>query len=351
MYAFPDDISRHTGDPDPRPARVVPAETNCRRTIGGQANEMISPLLHVSRTNDISKEMTEQQRDSTNQTTDRPLCPVCASSLMKRLFTKKERTYWRCMDCGLEKQHPLPSWVDLAAYYETSYQDGMYRLFSDADGIKTATAQLRFDSLSKYGRRGRWLDVGCSAGYFVACANQHQMQCEGIDLSAVAIETGAARGLSLHASTIEDWKPGYTYETLTCFDVLEHVLDPRHFLECARDLLSSRGTIVLTVPNLASLTRAIMGKYWYFYIPEEHLHLFRPDTLERLLTSVGFEITHRTAAYKPLTFNYSLTQFKEYNPTIHSILASLGRAIPTRLADAVIPLPIGEMTVVAIRRD
>jgi len=277
-----------------------------------------------------------------------PTCPVCSTGL-EPTFVKKGKHFWRCPECRLEMQSPLPTTEELAAYYDASYGSGLYRTFVEANAMKVKTADERFGIVSRHLPSGRWLDVGCSTGFFVASARKRGIDCEGIDVSTVAVTEGLNQGLPLSVSTLEAWYPPKPYDALTCFDVLEHVLDPVGFLGRARELLRPGGSIAITVPNLSSFSRRVMGSRWYYYIPEEHLHYFHPATLRRLVTSRGFVVQRCFRAYKPMTFEYSLSQFQEYNPLIYKVLTRIGRAVPPRAASAVWRLPIGEMTLVAQR--
>jgi 2-polyprenyl-3-methyl-5-hydroxy-6-metoxy-1,4-benzoquinol methylase len=282
-----------------------------------------------------------------NQAVEITPCPACGNRLFKKRFTKKARDFWQCQTCRLEKIYPLPSLDELRIYYDESYSGGMYKTFTDADQMKRMTAEHRFKSMKGQSPLSdRWLDVGCSNGAFVKVARSHGINAEGIDLSAVAVEKGRAEGLPLYCSTIEMFNPGYLYNTIVAFDVLEHVLDPLNFLLAVRRLLEPGGTLVITVPNLNSLIRKIMEQRWYFYIPEEHLHYFHPDAIALLLSRAGYERPRCRRAYKPLTYNYSLTQFVEYNPLIYKVLNALTTIIPNQLRNMIVPLYIGEMNVI-----
>jgi SAM-dependent methyltransferase len=280
-----------------------------------------------------------------------PPCPACTGTSFRKLFTRKGRDFWRCRGCGLERLQPLPTLEELAAYYDGSYQQGMYKAFVDAGDMKVRTARWRLAAVRRHLRPGRWLDVGCANGVFVGEALRHGNRTEGIDLSAVAVDEGRARGLPLARATIAEWSPPHRYDAITAFDVLEHVLDPVGFLERARELLEPGGSIAISVPNLASWSRRLMGRRWYFYIPEEHLHYFRPRTLDRLLGRCGFTTRWRGPAWKPLTFDYSLRQFQEYNPLIHRVLDLVRRLLPRRAREMAVPLPIGEMLVIACKEE
>lgn len=276
-------------------------------------------------------------------------CPACLNRQFRFTFNKKGRDFWRCTACRLEKQYPLPTLSEIKAYYDDSYSDGLYKEFTDASNMKRLTAQHRFQEIYRYCRTGRWLDIGCADGRFVECARENGLDAEGIELSEVAVDQGKSRGVPITCTTIEDWNPLYRYDTITSFDVLEHVLDPVGYLQFAHRLLLPSGTLVLTVPNTGSMIRKIMGSQWFFYIPEEHLHYFNPSNIKLILERAGFKVRRCSWTFKVLTYQYALTQFKEYNPLIYNVLNLISKILPKKLLEMSIPLYIGEMKVIAMR--
>lgn len=276
-----------------------------------------------------------------------PPCPACEGRAFRPRFTKKGRDFWRCRGCGLERQFPGPDLGELRAYYEASYTDGLYREFADATSMKTATALWRLRAVVPHCRPGRWLDVGAANGVFVELARARGVMAEGVELSELAVAEARGRGLPVARAAVEDYAPGYRYDTITCFDVLEHVLDPAAFLRAVHGLLEPGGILALTLPDLGSVHRMLMGSRWYFYIPDEHLHYFDRTSLERLLSRSGFSVLRWGRALKPLSYRYSLTQLKEYNPLLYRLARAAAILIPRRLLDLEVPLYIGEMLVIA----
>lgn len=278
-------------------------------------------------------------------------CVVCRGRRFRKLFTKKGRDFWRCRNCGLERLFPLPTLEELREYYDQSYKNATYKDFAAATDMKRLTAKRRLGEILPHCRPGRWLDVGCSNGVFVEHLRQNGLEGEGVDLSEVAVEAARRRGLPVVCSTVEKHDPGYCYDTVTCFDILEHVPDPPAFLSSVHRLLVTAGTLALSLPNLRSVTRALMRRRWYFYNPEEHLYYFTPSTIKQLLCRAGFEVIRCGSASKPLTYNYSLIQLKDHNPMVYAILNLFAKLLPNRVREMTVPLYIGEMMVIAKRRD
>ncbi len=280
-----------------------------------------------------------------------PPCPVCHATDFRRIFVKKGREFWRCTACGLERQQPLPTLAELRAFYNRSYIEGLYRIFAAAEEMKARTAAHRFREIRSFLPRGRWLDVGSANGMFVEHVRGQGIDAHGIELSDVAVAQARERGLPVVQSTVEDYRPEAPFDAITCFDLIEHVIDPVQCLASIRALLRDGGKVAITVPNQGSLTRRVMGPHWYFYIPEEHLHYFNPTNIRRFLSRGGFATERCGRTWKPLTYRYALMHSKEYNPSLHRVMNAASKLMPASLLDWVTPLYIGEMLVIARRQD
>jgi SAM-dependent methyltransferase len=274
-------------------------------------------------------------------------CIICGESQFNFLFTKKGNTFWQCNNCKFEKQHPLPNGEELEAYYNNSFEYGLYKEFIESSDMKRITAEYRFRKIKPYIYKGRLLDVGCADGVFVQQAILSGINAEGIDISQVAIDRALQRGVPAICSSISNYKPKDLYETITAFDVLEHLLDPVEFFDSIKRLLKAGGILVLTTPNRSSIFRMLMGRRWYFYIPEEHFHYFDSKTVKRLLNRKGFDLISCARFFKPLTIEYGLSQFAEYNPLVYKIMHAFSIFITKRLLRTSIPFYIGEMMLIA----
>lgn len=188
-------------------------------------------------------------------------CPLCGETEFLFCFTKKERNFYRCSQCDIRLQWPLPTLQQLADYYERAFAEGMYTDFVAADEMKRMTARQRLKEIRcKVSPQGRWLDVGCANGVFVETLSGTGVSAEGIELSENAVALGRERGLTLQTGTIDDVPRSERFEGITVFDVLEHVLDPNAFLQSIHDRMADGGHMVITVPNTGGIVRRLMGK-------------------------------------------------------------------------------------------
>ena len=277
-------------------------------------------------------------------------CLLCGASAARPLFTKGGRTFLRCGECGLEWLDPMPTPEEIGRYYDWAYREGIYAPYAEAGEIRRLIAEHRLDVIRPLARAGRWLDVGCATGHFVEAAGRAGMTAEGLDVSPGAVDIARRRGLVAHLARVEEFAPTAPYDTITAFDVIEHLLDPRAFLDRLRGWLAPGGTLALTLPDVGSIyPRLLMRRHWFYYLPSDHLFYFNPGTIRRLLTEQGFAVRRVMRAYKPLTVDYIVPQLHIFNPLLGRVAGALARLVPPRLRARPVRCYIGEMMAVSDR--
>ncbi|MCI0395881.1 MAG: class I SAM-dependent methyltransferase [Chloroflexi bacterium] len=166
-------------------------------------------------------------------------------------------------------------------------------------------AKRRLALLQKYQPQGRLLDVGCGQGNFLSIAN-HLYQGIGVDISEYAVRHGReALGLDLRSGDFLTMDfAGTTFELITMWDFIAHVLNPCAYLEKAYDLLSPNGFLVLTTGDIGSVSARLSGKRWHLMIPPKHLHFFSTATIRQALERSGFRniVIMWPGKYVPLEF-------------------------------------------------
>lgn len=242
----------------------------------------------------------------------------------------------------------MPSAEQIAAYYESNYSSGRLRPMLAEQEMIALRMRRRFAEVAgDLNTTGRWLDVGCSDGAFIREARARGVDAQGIELASPAVQAARDQGLPVTQGRIEELQAAEPFDAITAFDVLEHVPNPLEFLGHCSRLLRDDGRLAISVPNLSSWSRRLMRKRWYFYIPDGHLHYFHPATLERLLVAAGFEPLRMQRVSKAVTLTYSLSQLQVLNPLLGWICRGVHSVCPRRLAATPLPLPLGEMLVIA----
>ncbi len=278
---------------------------------------------------------------------DESACALCGAHDLRPLFAKRGWTFVRCTGCGLVALRPLPSPAEHERYTETSYTHGAYAVFTTADTIRTAIATHRLGIVCRLAPPGPWLDVGCSSGAFVAAACGAGIDVEGLERSTAAVVRAQSRGLPVHQGTIESFAPTRRYAAITAFDLIEHLCDPVTFVRHATHWLAPGGSLVVTVPNIDSLTARLMRRHWFYYAPPEHVHYFRPATLRHLLETGGLRDIVVQPAVKPLSLEYAALALAQFNARLGAVARLAVRALPRALRARLLPIRVGELLATA----
>jgi len=168
-----------------------------------------------------------------------------------------------------------------------------------AAGMDTSRWSGRCSVLQKYKSAGAILDLGCSAGGFLAGLDRSSWKLYGVEMSERAARQARARcGAQIFVGDILDapFEPA-SFEAITCFHVFEHVYKPKEVLARISEWLKPDGIFYVMMPNIDSAGYRIFKSYWYALELPRHLLHFSPASLRRLASSLNLEVvsltTHR----------------------------------------------------------
>lgn len=135
---------------------------------------------------------------------------------------------------------------------------------------------------------GRVLEIGCGGGAFLSSLSG--MTVEGIEFNDRAIDRARARGLSVEKKTMRELiEAGAAYDVVCSFQVLEHVAEPRTFLEECRALVRPGGLVVAGVPSLKSFA-TMPGVNQLLNLPPHHVTWWGPETFQWLGRQSGWKV-------------------------------------------------------------
>ncbi|MFH1529856.1 MAG: class I SAM-dependent methyltransferase [Pseudomonadota bacterium] len=269
-------------------------------------------------------------------------CPICEGEARHRI-TARDHLYgnpgtwdlYRCVDCGHGFQHPLPpDDAALSRFYPEQYyafappatdltprglrRRGIWllmhrlkrtagydhlpirgdRLLSAAAAKVLPRRPLDMDA-PRFRPGGRLLDFGCGSGEHVARMAFLGWTAEGIEIDDAAAAAGRSAGLDIAtgSSEILAARPG-RYDEIRSSHSLEHVVDPRGFMEAAFTALRPGGRIAVDLPNGDAASFERYGPYWLYLTLPVHVHIFSPGSLARLVRDAGFGDV-RVNSYSP----------------------------------------------------
>jgi SAM-dependent methyltransferase len=149
------------------------------------------------------------------------------------------------------------------------------------------------------GRSGRLLDMGCGLGFFLRATSAHpKWERYGCEISPSAARYAREKlGQNVICTRLEDADlPFGSFDIVTLWDVLEHILQPDPLLRRCHALLRQGGICFVRSPNisvhlprarLARVLRTTPSSVGYLQ-PRHHLHHYSMASIRRLLELNGF---------------------------------------------------------------
>ncbi len=223
-------------------------------------------------------------------------CDLCGHADHALLFVKEGFRHVRCRACGLVFVNPI-----LANHLETQKRSGTGSMGEDQ---LTPSQQKRLKrelvGLEPFRQLNRILEVGAGRGWFLKEARDAGWETWAVEINADALEylkrTGTSRIMVQPAEEFD--APAASMDVVRMWDVIEHLQSPRRAVAHIRNALRPGGALRLATTNFASLSRRVNGPEWVYLNGSDHIVLFEPATITRLLEQEGFvSITVRTRSF------------------------------------------------------
>ncbi len=242
-------------------------------------------------------------------------CPLCGAPAPARHAYLPRFDVYRCAECTLRFRHPLPTPEELTAMYEDErYHESAY--FENArTGYDERAPEVRIyrralrdlaemhtgSATANTTQAGRLLDVGCATGVFLDLARGAGWQVRGVEFSTRhAAYAREAFGLDVWEGDFLDapFAPA-SFDAITMWDFLEHVMDPHAVVAKARELLAPGGVLLVFTIDTSSLFNRIgdvidrtvgAGRILELLYDFRHNYYFTGQSLRGLLERSGFEI-------------------------------------------------------------
>lgn len=259
-------------------------------------------------------------------------CRVCGGERYRVALREAPYEVRRCEACGFGWVSPRLSEDELAALYsDESYwtsaapKDRGYGDYRADEELYLRTFRRRLDRVLRDGpSSGRALDVGCAAGFCLRALAERGFEVHGVEISPAI----APSDFPVHVGTLETspYAPA-TFDLITMWDVIEHVVDFHALLRRARELLAPGGLLVLETQDISSVFARVLGRRWHHYKHAEHIYHFTPATLRRVLSDCGFAVLDigTRSAGKDVSTAFVAERAGRLHPALPRVLAPLAR--------------------------
>lgn len=247
-----------------------------------------------------------------------------------------------CSSCGLVYADPAPAPGALERAYDAAAFDT-----SEEAAFAARTYAGLLDGLSLPDRDGA-LDVGAGDGAFLSeLLARGFTRVAGVEPSRAPIAAARPelRPLLRHGP----FRPGdfgaERFRLVTCFQTLEHLHDPLRFCADALSMLKPGGAFLAVGHDRLALSARLLGRRSPIY-DVEHLQLFSPATVVRLLEKAGFTGVRA----HPILNRYPLHYWLKLSPLPSALKTALsGRFKRSALGRLPLSVPAGNMAVSGYR--
>ena len=182
--------------------------------------------------------------------------------------------YYRCATCGFTFTRAFDHWT-LADFSKNIYNEDYNR--QDPDYITgergTRTAEHIIQQFGAYAQQLSVLDWGSGEGSFAARLEQHGFtQVDGYDPFVETVKS----------------LPSGNYDMVTCFEVIEHVLDPVSLVKDLAACRSPQGAILISTLCCTQQVINFGLENWHYCVPKNgHISLMTPQALAHCAHKAG----------------------------------------------------------------
>ena len=216
----------------------------------------------------------------------------------RRAFIKFEAVQlYECTECLLVFREPTDLDRNPELLYDDFYKNELPSRFRSF--VEYVVRLLRFYRALKIftitPRAKTILDIGSGRGFTLYYLRKffRYRRTAGTQISRPALEfSRVTLGLEIYGEDLleRSWK-NESFEVVTMWHVLEHMISPEQYIAKIYDLLTPDGLLIIEVPNLSSWTRRMTDKYWLGLDLKYHLNLFSPVSLITMLKRHNFLAT------------------------------------------------------------
>jgi len=224
----------------------------------------------------------------------------------------------KCSQCGVERLNE--SSCKDEDFYKTEEYRRLLKEPEDAAGFMAEHDILQLRNLTMLWpdsvRYKAIADIGCAAGSFLDHVSglAHSIvsiePCEGYHDS---LKKRGYDGYSFTGDALVNWEGKIDYAF--CFSVIEHIENPRIFLEEIKKLLKPEGTLIISTPNRSDILMDLkVDEYKRFFYRTVHRWYFDESSFEYCAKQAGLEVSETRFIHR-FGLSNAVTWLRDGRPT------------------------------------
>ena len=218
-------------------------------------------------------------------------CNICNNNNKKLIMQKNGFDIVRCNDCGLIYVDGDITKEMLEISYNREYYEDYYHYMERSKERERGFKERFLEIKRIIPKPKKLLEIGCAFGLFLNVAKEGGWDVYGVELSEYSSSFAREKyGLNVKTGDLCELTLESGYDVVVMWDTIEHLIDPRKYLNEIYRILNKDGILIFHTTDLGSLGAKILGKRWSIWVPPLHLYYFTRSSIKKLLKKTGFEI-------------------------------------------------------------
>jgi 2-polyprenyl-6-hydroxyphenyl methylase / 3-demethylubiquinone-9 3-methyltransferase len=240
-------------------------------------------------------------------------CPICNGKSSKSIDSFYDMyNIDQCCTCASIFVNPVPDITALSDYYTNclcnrQLSSVIKARYDSNDFINDDRLAYLFDIIKNITSKKviKILEIGCNNGTFLSKLRQFcdqrfpsvDFELSGVDIDKEAIENSVDDNLNLLYGLAENISKEHKnqYDIIVHFELIEHLINPKKFVQSINDMLVKNGKMMFTTPNIRGLDNQALNYNNTRYLahaifPPMHINAFSVINISHFLIANNFSI-------------------------------------------------------------
>ncbi len=240
----------------------------------------------------------------------RDKCPLCDSKDYKFLFLKDGFDHMLCNSCDLiftlqildnEKCRHLEEGIEGDSY-------GEYKEKSIIGELDRKKFEIVFEEIEKHIKVKDIFDFDCQAGTFLDWSREKGYNIIGHEYHTPLRKIAQSKGHTVLNDNLETVKFDKQFDLITCWDYIDHVINPRQVIANLSKYLKKGGIFFYAINNRDSLSTKILHQHSPNFIGPHHSMHYGITQLNLLMKD--YELVHAESYVSELNWVSNWMSFK-----------------------------------------